>query len=35
VRPRRTTEIDDFEIDELFADADAAALAEESMIELV
>ena len=35
VRPGRTTEIDDFEIDELFADADASALAEESMIELV
>ena len=35
VRPARPIEIDDFEIDELFVDGDAAALAEEAVIELV
>ena len=35
VRPARPIEIDDFEIDELFVDGDAAALAEEALIELV
>ena len=35
VRPARTNELHDFEIDELFVDGEAAALAEQAVIELV